>query len=364
MDPRHDPDLILGHLEGDLSPEDAAKIQALIEADPDFAALLKGMANDRAQLRAAPAAQPPAGMADMALADLERSMLLDDATDSLALPTPGRRRFALAPLLTYGAIAAVLALTANAVLKSVQPPTPPTTIAAAPPEQPFDIAAATIQTQRELARRDRADVRFGGELAETDDLDSVDGDAPSPERMKALASGATTRKSSVERSTPDVQAVAELDRLQAPRPQASAAIASVDAAAPIDNAFAAVNNMAALRRRASGEQARPPVVAANQAATLDATKPDAAFLATAAVPATALTTDDPGPSPASDVASVGASVASDAERDEVAAIAPPEPSPAGPAWTHTLQSLGDDWTRWTTFSVETRGDAPRPPAKP
>ena len=51
MDPRHDADLILGHLEGDLSPEDAAKVQALREADPGFAALLDGMADDRSQLR-------------------------------------------------------------------------------------------------------------------------------------------------------------------------------------------------------------------------------------------------------------------------------------------------------------------------
>ena len=107
-----------------------------------------------------PAAEPPAGLTDMAMADLERSMLLDDADDGIAMLPPGRRRFTLAPLLIYGGVAAVLALTASAVLKSVQPPEPAPTVAAAPVAEPFDIAGETIRTQRDLARRDRADVDF------------------------------------------------------------------------------------------------------------------------------------------------------------------------------------------------------------
>ncbi len=160
MDPRHDPDLILGHLEGDLSPEDTEKVQALCAADPDFAALLDGMADDRARLRAAPLAPAPAGLADAALADLERSMLLDDDPDGLTATPIGRRRFAIAPLLTYGGIAAVLALTASAVLKSVQPPPPVPAITASPEVEEFDFAAAPIETQRALARRDQAQVTF------------------------------------------------------------------------------------------------------------------------------------------------------------------------------------------------------------
>ena len=173
MDPRHDADLILGHLEGDLSPADAAKVQVLREADPGFAALLDGMADDRDQLRNAPPAEAPVGLTDMALADLERSLLLNDAEDSVALLPPGRR-IAFAPLLVYGGIAAVLAFTASAVLRSVQPPAPSPPIAAAPADEGFDIAAAPIEAQREIARRDHA--AADRELDATDAVALDDGD--------------------------------------------------------------------------------------------------------------------------------------------------------------------------------------------
>ncbi len=347
MDPRHDPDLILGHLEGELSPEDAAKIQALIEADPDFAALLKGMAEDRAQLRAAPAAQPPAGMADMAVADLERSMLLDDAADSLAMPTPGRRRFALAPLLTYGAIAAVLALTANAVLKSVQPPAPLPPVASAPPEHAFDIAAATIQTQRDLARRDQAEVGFDGGSAGSGDEAS---DASAPQEVAAAAPDASLSKSI------DAQAMN-----QAPSPQGHFAALAAEDASPKHDAFTlpteADTNTAALPPRVAGEPISIPVAAANQGISLATTGSDAALVQTAlARQASRPRTSGLAAQTREEVLANGLAEPSiDAEHTEPAehnALAAEPASPTPRAWTHTLQSIGDDWTRWTTFGAD------------
>jgi len=364
MDPRHDPDLILGHLEGDLSPGDTAKVQALREADPDFAALLDGLAGDRDLLRAAPAAEPPAGLADAAIADLERSMLLDDADNGIAMLPPGRRRrFAIAPVLTYGGIAAVLALTASAVLKSVQPPASSPTIAAAPAGDGFDIAAAPIQAQRELARLDRAEVGFGAD-------DAADADAPGA-RADALSDTEPVAAKSAPPSA-SKPAAATADRGLG----RSAEFESADAAMPAETLVAAeAAPEVALVQRGRAEQtaafggggdraahaalAPAGAVVAHKTLTLDEADADR-------VPDTessAFTLDAVYvPDDASDPVSIairklltrnagdtrGAPPAHPKPGDLVRGITPARTST--PVWDQPLGPLGTDWARWTTLT--------------
>lgn len=401
MDPRHDPDLILGHLEGDLSPEDAAKVQALREADPDFAALLDGLAGDRDLLRAAPGAEPPAGLADAAMADLERSMLLDDADDGIAMLPPGRRRrFAIAPLLTYGGIAAVLALTASAVLKSVQPPATSPTIAAAPAGDGFDIAAAPIQAQRELARLDRAEVGFGADdtadlgrletgaggpvVAETAELaglaappaaDRVDrsalDDASPPPTVHAKGGLAdadvqnTTRQAKTSASEIVVDAAPRPEEFQNKGAEPSAAFNN-DAFSAVPVARAAAPGARALGRAATfgsgspaDRRAVPGVVAANETLTLDEAAADpgagsAAFTLDAVYV----------PGDATDPVSIAIRKLLSKEAGESNAAPPALPQPgdlirgitpaptATPAWDQPLDPLGTDWARWTTLTPQ------------
>lgn len=120
MDDRYDPNLILGYVEDELIAADRARVEAMLAEDDALAALVADLRRDRAALRSAPALEPRADLAEGAIAALERQMLFDDTA------TPPRRgggtpsRFRLGPLLTYGGIAAVLALTATVVFQSLQ----------------------------------------------------------------------------------------------------------------------------------------------------------------------------------------------------------------------------------------------------
>lgn len=371
MDPRHDPDLILGHLEGDLSPEDEAKVQALREADPDFGALLDGMASDRNQLRAAPAAEPPAGLTDMAMADLERSMLLDDADDGIAMLPPGRRRFTLAPLLIYGGVAAVLTLTASAVLKSVQPPEPAQTVAAAPVAEPFDIASETIRTQRDLARRDRADVDF--DSAKTPAADAVPDAMP---RALAAAQQATKRLDTDARALKN-SAVARKDNFatsaapdQAQKPE----IAELAETAEIAQVMAGADTQEQTPRLLDNaesdlDEANPaslaPVDAAQAAVTqVGAAQVDAAAAQSPAEPSHIAAAAPPAARPlraeGTDLSEATPALLPAADRVAFEGTAPP---PATlPVWLRPIESLNQDWTQWITLPQEGHStDAPPAP---
>ena len=163
MDPRTDETLILGYLEGDLPAGERARVDALCDAAPAFGALLDGLARDRTLLRTAPPAEPPAGLADAAVEQLERDLLLDDRDTLATLPAGRRRRL---PLVAGWAAAAALAAAAGgALFVALRPPGPVPPVAQGPAPEPFDIASAPIETQRKLARRDGAEIAFDIEAA-------------------------------------------------------------------------------------------------------------------------------------------------------------------------------------------------------
>lgn len=154
MDDRHDPNLILGYVEDELTAADRARVDALIAEDPALASLIADFQRHRDALRAAPPLEPPVDLTDGAIAALERQMLFEDASPHAATPAlASRSRFRLAPLLTYGGIAAVLVITVTVVFESLlSAPSPSATVAMndAPP-QGMSLAEATLEAQRKAA---------------------------------------------------------------------------------------------------------------------------------------------------------------------------------------------------------------------
>ncbi|MEO1237615.1 MAG: hypothetical protein AAFX76_12575 [Planctomycetota bacterium] len=164
MDDRHDPNLILGYIEGDLDADAAARVEGYMAEDAKLAALVADLQTQRAALRAAdpPPAPAPGTLADAAMATLEREMLLEgtdevDATPSLgsAQSTTARR---FRGWLAYGGMAAVLAIAAAVVLQTLRSePMPDRTVAMSDEAERYDFAEAPIRAQREaIAQNDAA----------------------------------------------------------------------------------------------------------------------------------------------------------------------------------------------------------------
>lgn len=153
MDDRHDPNLILGYVEDELTAADRARVESMLADDPALAALIEDMKRNRETLRGAEPAKPPTDLVEGAMAALERQMLFDDAPPSPYVPAQPTRRFRLVPIVIYGGIAAVLALTATVVIQSLQSgDESPATLAMDQSAKPsMSLAEATLEAQRRAA---------------------------------------------------------------------------------------------------------------------------------------------------------------------------------------------------------------------
>ncbi|MEM9019076.1 MAG: hypothetical protein AAGC44_00815 [Planctomycetota bacterium] len=88
---RYDPDLLLGYIENELGDEDRARFEQQMAEDDQLAALVRGLAGDRALLRSLPEADAPTGLVDDAMHRLERTMLLDASEQPNDVPIPLQR---------------------------------------------------------------------------------------------------------------------------------------------------------------------------------------------------------------------------------------------------------------------------------
>lgn len=84
---RYDQELLLDYLEGELDADRSAQLDAMLAEDPQLAALLNEMANDRAALRSMPHAEAPADLVHDVTQAMERQMLLDEPVEDLG-PIP------------------------------------------------------------------------------------------------------------------------------------------------------------------------------------------------------------------------------------------------------------------------------------
>ncbi|MFP4145501.1 MAG: hypothetical protein ACLFV3_10195, partial [Phycisphaeraceae bacterium] len=128
MSDRYDQNLLLDYLEGELPPDRAAEVDAMLERDPRLRQLMNRLAADREALRDLPGEDPPAAMVDDAIASLERDMLLGDP-DEQALPlesrSAGSSRWRLSKALAYGSVAAAVLVSFAFVVHSLWQPAAP-----------------------------------------------------------------------------------------------------------------------------------------------------------------------------------------------------------------------------------------------
>jgi len=119
MTDRYDENLILGHVEGELTAAERSAFERQLADDAELRHLVADMAADRAALRSLRGERAPTGLVDAAIGHLERRMLLDtdaQAEDSTVLAGPipiraaAQRRPTAKRWLAGLSIAAVLAV--------------------------------------------------------------------------------------------------------------------------------------------------------------------------------------------------------------------------------------------------------------
>lgn len=187
---RYDHELILGYVEGELSPEDQARFEAVLGGDPALRQLVCDLQADRRAVRQMADEDPPADLVEGVIQRLERQMLLSEPAG--AMPTefrrPEARRLRFRRALGYCAIAAVLLISGALVFLPLTRPslldevrrhdTPPPKFSGAEAE-PTDNIAQVPQTP--LA----ADAAAAREPAHI---------KPQPDQSLALALGQSRRQ--------------------------------------------------------------------------------------------------------------------------------------------------------------------------
>ena len=110
--PRFDETCLLAYVEGELSADEAARLEAEARQQPALMAALRQLRADRVAIRAMAEPAPPAGMVEDVLGLVERSMLL--AEDPIAPTVHVQRRSAFANWQRYAVAAGFILLVAGA----------------------------------------------------------------------------------------------------------------------------------------------------------------------------------------------------------------------------------------------------------
>ena len=244
MDERYDPNLLLDYVEGELPDDARQRVEALLADDPKLAELVGGMQRDRDALRSAEPGALPRDLVEGALARVERQMLLDD---DVAVPSPAvaapMHRLRIGPLLTYGGIAATLALTATVVFQTLRSETAPSSaptdnaLALADKADGVGLAEAPIQAQRQAAAEESLALGMGRSESAPEAEADLFGGAPAAAEYPADPAYARARGESLDidsSDSPATVAVPALEsvRLSAAEPSATDGFALADAEAP------------------------------------------------------------------------------------------------------------------------------------
>jgi len=117
---RYDENLLLGYIEGELSPSDRAQLEAMLQRDPQLNQLLRDIVADRQAVRQLPDEAPGEDLVEAAMQQIERRMLLGDAATHRAPRRSARRpTWSLRPVFYYAATAAVLAISAMIIVPTL-----------------------------------------------------------------------------------------------------------------------------------------------------------------------------------------------------------------------------------------------------
>ena len=137
----YDEELLLGYIEGELTDEQAADVEAMMQQDARLAQLIKEIRADRDAVRDLPQPITPDWLMEEVDRLLERSMLLD-ATPADQIAVRGQQRHVLRRIGMIGAIAAMVAVVASVLVNSLYAPRP---------TEPTEYAVADAEPADELA---------------------------------------------------------------------------------------------------------------------------------------------------------------------------------------------------------------------
>lgn len=190
MNERYDPDILLAYVEGELAPHEAEALERELAADERLRRLVEQLREDRDALRELPTESPPRDLLADATQQLERDMLIGPAPERTPAPAGGReglgRRVHWGRTLTYGALAAMVVLSAGIILVAVSD----TTLL-----QQADQYARTQAPPQDPPRTDRAAAAADEEapIIAEDSPTAAEADDPPPEpardALAALAEG-------------------------------------------------------------------------------------------------------------------------------------------------------------------------------
>ena len=116
MADRYDQDMMLGYLEGDLSPARRALFERQLRDDPRLAALVEQMQQDRQLLRELEPQPAPDDLMDAANERIARQMLLEPPPSGRVGPGP----FRLGRVMRWSALAALVVLSAGVVWLTIR----------------------------------------------------------------------------------------------------------------------------------------------------------------------------------------------------------------------------------------------------
>ncbi len=118
MDTRYDEHIFLSYIEGDLSPDEKAQFEDVLDQDPDLRKLVAHIRADRARLRDLPAEDPPHELAERINLQLERDMLLDAPPPDLNPVSPAGR-FRIGRTIAYASLAAMILMSTALVVNTL-----------------------------------------------------------------------------------------------------------------------------------------------------------------------------------------------------------------------------------------------------
>ncbi len=117
---KYDHNLLLGYVEGELSPGEQARVEAMLADDERLAGLLRSMIADRQTLRELPRESAPASLMEAVNLRLERRMLLDEPVP-IEEAVRTHKTFRLHRALIYSGLAAMVLISAGVVVQTLVP---------------------------------------------------------------------------------------------------------------------------------------------------------------------------------------------------------------------------------------------------
>ncbi len=115
---RYNEETMLGYIEGDLTPDQAAQFEASMTKDPRLKSLVSQLVQDRRTMRTLPTESPPDELLSQVTQRLERSMLLDAPPPELS-PVRPSGSYRLGRMIAYSGLAAMILISAAVVVHTL-----------------------------------------------------------------------------------------------------------------------------------------------------------------------------------------------------------------------------------------------------